>query len=207
VNTHRVVLVGICSLALSGCASMNKSECLTSDWQMIGFEDGVRGSGSQRLTKHRKACAKHGIVPDLAAYQRGRSQGLQEYCQPTKGFALGRSGASYAGACPAELEAGFLDAYNAGHHLWQLKTSVSSADRQINNKKRALDRVKKDLVAKEAALVSDEATSEQRLALLARVKELSEKRGQLQAEIEDLIIVRTQRQGELYAYQAELNLE
>ena len=206
-KTHRVVLVGICGLALSGCASMNKAECLVSDWQMIGYEDGARGSGSQRLAKHRKACAKHGIVPDLAAYQRGRSEGLQEYCQPTRGFALGTSGAAYAGACPAELEAGFLDAYNAGHHLWQLKTSVFSANRRIRSKKSALDQVKKDLVAKEAALVSDEATSEQRMALLAKVKELSEKRGQLQVEIEGLIIVRTQRQGELYAYQAELDLE
>ena len=70
-----------------------------------------------------------------------------------------------------------------------------------------MEQLKKDLVAKEAALVSDEATSAQRLALLAQIKELSETRGQLQAEIEGLIIVRTQREGELYAYQAELKLE
>ena len=205
-NMHRVVLVGICGLALSGCASMNKAECMVSDWQMIGYEDGARGSGSERLAKHRKACAKHGIVPDLDAYKEGRAEGLEEYCQPTRGFALGRSGASYAGACPADLEPDFLEAYDSGHRLWQLKTSVSSANKQIGSKKRALERVKKDLVTKEAALVSDEATSEQRLALLAQIKDLSETRGQLQAEIEDLIIVRTQRQGELYAYQAELNL-
>ena len=185
---------------------MNKAECLVSDWQMIGYEDGAGGSGSERLAKHRKACAKHGIVPDLDAYKEGRAEGLGEYCQPTRGFALGRSGASYAGACPADLEADFLEAYDSGHRLWQLKTSVSSANKQIGSKKRALERVKKDLVTKEAALVSDEATSEQRLALLAQIKDLSETRGQLQAEIEDLIIVRTQRQGELYAYQAELNL-
>ena len=206
-NMYRVVLVVFCSLALSGCASMNKAECLVSDWQMIGYEDGARGSGSQRLAKHRKACAKHGVVPDLAAYKKGRAEGLQEYCQPTKGFALGRSGASYAGVCPAELEADFLDAFDTGHHLWQLKTSVARSNRQISSKKRALERVKKESAAKEAALVSDETTSEQRRALLAQIKALSETRGQLQAEIEDLIIVRTQRQGELYAYRAKLNVE
>ena len=186
---------------------MNKAECLVSDWQMIGYEDGARGYGSQRLARHRKACAKHGIVPDLAAYQQGRSEGLREYCQPTKGFTLGSSGTSYGGVCPAELEADFLAAYNAGHHLRQLRASVASANGQISYRKRALEQVKKDLVAREAALVSDESTTEQRLALLAQIKELSETRGQLQAEIEDLIIVRTQREGELYAYQAELNLE
>ena len=165
---------------------MNKAECLVSDWQMIGYEDGARGYGSQHLARHRKACAKHGVAPDLAAYQQGRSEGLQEYCQPTKGL---------------------LDAYNVGHHLWQLRASVASANGQINYKKRALEQVKQDIVAREAALISDEATSEQRLVLLGQIKELSETRGQLQAEIEDLIVVRTQREGELYAYQAELRLE
>ena len=63
------------------------------------------------------------------------------------------------------------------------------------------------MVAREAALISDEATSEQRLVLLGQIKELAETRGQLHAEIEDLIVVRTQREGELYAYQAELKLE
>ncbi len=186
---------------------MNNADCLVSYWQMIGYEDGSRGYGSQRLARHRKACAKHGVIPDLAAYQQGRSEGLQEYCQPTKGFALGSSGATYGGVCPAELEANFLGAYNAGHHLRQLKASVASANGQISYRKRALEQVKKDLVAREAALISDEATREQRLVLLAQIKQLSESRGQLQAEIEDLIIVRTQREGELYTYQAELSLE
>ena len=186
---------------------MNRAECLVSDWQMIGFEDGARGYGSQHLARHRKACAKHGVAPDLTAYQQGRSEGLEEYCQPTKGFALGSNGAAYAGVCPADLEADFLDAYNAGHHLRQLRASVSSANGQISYKKRALEKVKQDMVAREAALISDEATSEERLVLLGQIKELSETRGQLQAEIEDLIVVRTQREGELYAYQAELRLE
>ncbi len=204
-NTHRTLLVGIVGLVLFGCASMNKSECLVSDWQMIGYEDGARGYGTDRLARHRKACAKHGIAPRLAAYQEGRSQGLQEYCQPTKGFVLGSSGASYGGVCPTELEADFLDAYNSGYHLRQLRASVTNAKGQISYRKRALEKVKQDLVTKEAALVSDGTTSAVRLALLAEIKDLSERRGQLQAEIEGLIVVRTRREEELYTYRAELN--
>lgn len=205
VNTHRTLLVGTVGLVLFGCASMNKSECLVSDWQMIGYEDGARGYGTDRLSRHRKACAKHSVVPDLAGYQEGRLQGLQEYCQPTRGFALGNSGANYGGVCPTELEADFLDAYNSGHHLRQLRASVANAKGQISSKKRALKKVKQDLVKKEAALISDETTSEVRLALLAEVKDLSESRGQLQAEIEDLIVVRTRREEALTTYKAELN--
>ena len=206
-NARGILLVTMVGSVLFGCASMNQAECLVSDWQMIGYEDGARGYGSERLARHRKACAKHAVVPDLAAYQQGRSEGLQEYCQPTKGFTLGSRGAPYRGVCPAELEGSFLDAYNSGHHLRQLRASVANANGQINYKKRALEQVKKDVVAREAAVVSDEATSKERLALLAEIKDLSETRGQLQAEIEDLIIVRTQREEELYAYQAELTLE
>jgi hypothetical protein len=199
------LLVGIVGLVLFGCASMNKSECLVSDWQMIGYEDGARGYGTDRLARHRKACAKHGIAPGLAAYQKGRSQGLQEYCQPTKGFVLGSSGASYAGVCPTELETGFLDAYSSGYHLRQLRASVTNAKGQISYRKRALEKVKQDLVTKEAVLVSDGTTSAVRLALLAEIKDLSERRGQLQAEIEGLIVVRTRREEELYTFKAELN--
>ena len=56
-------------LALNGCASMNADECVMSDWQTICFEDGARGYTMDRLGQHRKACAKHGVAPDLRAYQ------------------------------------------------------------------------------------------------------------------------------------------
>ena len=82
---------------LGGCATMSESECLTVDWQTVGFEDGVAGYSGDRIGQHRKACAKHGVSPDLVGYQRGREAGLREYCQPANGFRVGSHGGSYAG--------------------------------------------------------------------------------------------------------------
>ena len=105
VKTSSVLLVGVCGLALFGCASMNKAECLVSDWQMIGYEDGARGYGSQHLARHRKACAKHGVAPDLAAYQQGRSEGLCRSIGVNRPRALHSesNGAAYAGVAGAPL--------------------------------------------------------------------------------------------------------
>lgn len=83
--------------ALGGCASMNKDECLALDWRTIGYEDGVAGHSGDRVAQHRKACGKHGVVPDLDRYQQGRSEGLQEFCRPIAGFRYGARGALSTG--------------------------------------------------------------------------------------------------------------
>jgi len=187
---------------LGGCASMSGDECVTSDWAAIGYEDGARGYTSDRMSQRRKACAKHGVTPDFAAYQSGREQGLKEYCQPGRGFDVGSSGGRYSGVCSVELEADFLDAYNAGHHLYSLRTNVNRATSRINSKERELERIGDEMRKKEASLISKEATTEERVILLADLKDLSERTGQLEAEIKDLYQQRARYQVELENYQA-----
>ena len=76
IKNSGLVLLAVISAGLSGCATMSGDECMTSDWSAIGYEDGSRGYTTERLTKHRKACAKHGVTLDFTAYQDGRDQGL-----------------------------------------------------------------------------------------------------------------------------------
>lgn len=191
-----VVLAGV-----GGCASMSGDECMTSDWGAIGYEDGARGYTTDRFGQHRKACAKHGVTPDFAAYQRGREQGLVEYCQPGRGFEIGSNGGGYSGVCRADLEGDFLDAYNAGYHLHTLQKNVDSASSRINSKERELERIEEEIHDKEAALISDAATTEQRIVLLKELKDLSERTGQLEAEIRELYELRARSQVELENYQ------
>ena len=82
------LILGLGLIALGGCASMSGDECATSDWTAVGYEDGSRGYTSDRFGNHRKACAKHGITPDFQAYQQGRTDGLVEFCQPSRGYNL-----------------------------------------------------------------------------------------------------------------------
>lgn len=191
-------------IVLSGCAAMSGDECLTSDWRAIGYEDGSQGYGSDRLGQRRKACAKHGVTPDFQAYQNGRSEGLREYCQPQQGFNLGAGGGRYNGVCPAHLEPDFLDAYRTGSQLHTLRSNVNSANYRISAKQRELDNLDEAVGRKEAALIADETTVQDRVLILADLKELSERKGQLEAEILDLVEDRVVHEQQLASYEAML---
>lgn len=198
------VFFAISLVGLGGCATMSADECITSDWHAIGFEDGARGYTADQLGNRRKACAKHGVTPDFEAYQAGRAQGLRQYCQPSRGFSVGSSGSRYNGVCPADLEPGFIDAYNSGHQLYTLRSRVNGATSQINAKERELEDTNEQIHAAEARLISPETTMEDRVLVLADLKDLSERTGQLEAEIADLIEERAVAEQQLAAYQAML---
>jgi hypothetical protein len=203
-KSWNIVWMALVLAGLGGCASMSGDECMTSDWAAIGFEDGARGYTSDHLSKHRKACAKHGVTPDFAAYQNGREQGLVEYCQPGRGFEIGSNGGSYHGVCSANLEGDFLDAYNSGRQLYTLQANVNRATAGINSRQNELDRIDEEILASEAELIDRETTMERRIMLLAELKNLSERIGELDAEIEDLYEQRARYRFELEQYQVAL---
>lgn len=199
-----VILGSLAVLMLSGCATMSGDECATSDWQAIGFEDGSRGYSADRLGNHRKACAKHGVTPDFQAYQTGHDQGLNSFCQPSRGFSLGSNGGSYNGVCAAHREGDFVDAYNSGYHLYNLRSRVNSASSQINYKKNELENNEKSMTEKEVALISSDTLTEERIRIIADLKDLSEDNGQLESEIDQLIHDRAKHEHELESYEAIL---
>ena len=193
-------------VVLTGCSSnMSREECLVSDWHAIGFEDGVRGLTSDRIGRYRKACAEHGVAPDLSAYRSGRSEGLEEFCQPQIGFELGANGGQYRGVCPNHLDGDFVDAYRTGRHLYDLESSVRSASRQIAYKEKRLDVVKATMAENTAALIASETSTEDRARLLLETKELAEEQGRLEGEILDLTEDRGARVEQLEAYRASLD--
>ena len=196
-----VILLTIIVASLSGCATMSGDECMTSDWSAIGYEDGARGYTTDRFANHRKACAKHGVTPDFAAYQSGRDQGLVEYCQPNRGFNVGSNGGRYNGVCSVNLEADFLDAYNAGYHLYSLRSQVNRANSSINSKEHELEEIEDAVLQNGLDIIAKETTQEERILLLADMKDMAERTGQLEAEIKDLYEVRAHARAELEQYQ------
>lgn len=188
--------------ALSGCASMNSAECMTSDWYAIGFEDGAKGASATRIANHRKACAKHGVTPDLQSYNDGREAGLGEYCRPANGYNLGVRGGNYNGVCPPDSEYDFIQAYNSGRERYQMVEAVRSVERQLQTKSREFDKVREELQEKETALIADSTSSGERAILLNDTRELSKRLGELEAEmlaLEREVAVREDRLAEYEA--------
>src|SRR5262245_55831420 len=133
--------------ALSGCNSMSEKECLSTDWRTVGYEDGVNGYAGDRIGRYRNACSEHGVTPDLAQYQAGRDQGLQEFCKPANGFRVGAHGGSYGGVCPADLDESFVDAYQTGRQLYTLRSRVGSAQNELYSIRSEMDQIDRDIVS------------------------------------------------------------
>jgi Protein of unknown function (DUF2799) len=188
-------------LLLAGCASkMSKDECRTVDWRTVGYEDGVAGQPGDRIGEHRRACAEHGVTPDLDAYLAGRTAGLREYCQPHNAYRAGANGYTYFDTCPADLAPAFVKAYDEGRALYVRERKVTETDELIEQKRREIRRLE-DRVAESAFDVIDtNATPEQRTQGVLDTKQAAERIGQLKTEIAQLEQERARYQAELDAY-------
>ncbi|MGH8240077.1 MAG: DUF2799 domain-containing protein, partial [Steroidobacteraceae bacterium] len=184
--------------AVAGCNSMSAQECQSTDWQTVGYEDGVNGYSGDRIGRYRNACSEHGVTPDLARYQAGRDQGLHEFCKPANGFRVGARGAGYSGVCPTDLDESFVDAYQSGRQLYALRSRVGSTQDQIYSMRAELDQIDKDLASVAARIVDPSLTAEQRAQLVVDTKHLAERKGEFKARIPQL-------EGELVGYQRELD--
>lgn len=199
---HVTWLVALLALLVSACSSMGPEECAATDWAAMGYEDGSRGLPSDYFGNHRKACAKHGITADFAAYKAGRAEGLVEFCQPSRGYNLGVSGGRYHGVCDVAMEEEFLDAYQVGHQLYSLRANVQNANSQIAAREAALANIAVAVRDKQALLISDGPTPQERVLLLADIQELSRRTGEIETEIEVLIDERARHETALADYES-----
>ncbi|ALF59441.1 DUF2799 domain-containing protein [Psychrobacter urativorans] len=120
----RLPLLGSIVL-LAGCATLSKEECTVGNWQTIGYNDGVAGYYSDRLAAHAKACAKVGTAPDYQTWERGRQQGLQQYCTTSNAYNIGKRGRDLNSVCPAALANALQQANQQGQRYYNLNKQLT----------------------------------------------------------------------------------
>jgi septal ring factor EnvC (AmiA/AmiB activator) len=86
-----------------------------------------------------------------------------------------------------------------------MESSVRSAGSQISAKERRLDQIPEDILEHEAKLIQDGLTVEQRVLLLAEIKDLAEEAGRLEQEVKALIADKARREDQLADYRASLD--
>ncbi len=188
-------------LLSSGCATMNKSECQTADWVMIGMGDGARGYQELYIDNHRRACAKFGVTPNLNLYRDGYSQGIRQFCTARNGFSIGRRGSHYKGACPGDLEQDFWQAHALGQEIYQCLKKIKSINVAINNKEDEIEKVIATDNNKEQLLIHGELPPTKRAMLLADIKATEKTLSRIEDEIYDLEGLRANGEDKL----ADLN--
>lgn len=168
-----ILTFGFIALFLSGCSTLNKDECKTADWKTIGYADGARGYKASRIDKHRSACSKYYIRPNLDNYTIGRNEGLQQYCIPAMAYKKGISGYNYNGVCRGYNEKIFLNAFNHGLTVYHAKSKLKSLESEYAEEELHINKLEKKLYRKEDKLVSGKLPKDRAIKLLNRTKEIT----------------------------------
>ena len=142
---------------LSACAVMTKQECLSADWQHVGYNVGLSGKVdiSKEFNRRAKTCAKHGSTANWQEFSAGHSDGIVQFCQLDNAVELGVKGARYAinnEVCPDHYYPDFREAFDAGYQLHVLNDRVNesssailSAESYIRDYKKRIKRIDKQL--------------------------------------------------------------
>lgn len=121
---------------VSGCATLDRDQCVNADWYAIGLEDGARGRAVERLGEHRRACAKHNVTPHTERYLAGRSEGMKTFCTYERGFSEGRAGHAHGAGC--SQGSGFPAGYQRGRDLYSLHRRLDEVNKELGRVKTAL---------------------------------------------------------------------
>lgn len=167
----RLALLALVCTGLSGCASMNESECEVANWRQVGYIDGTEGWPESRFADHQRACAKHGVTADLNTYRVGRIEGLRSYCQPARGFQFGLDGRTYNGVCPPNLAPQFLTAYHDGRQIYDLRDRVEEATSDMERLADRIEAIEEQSFDVEQRLRNPDITPEERDRLLDKLRD------------------------------------
>lgn len=188
-------------IVLSGCgggATVSENQCIASDWQTLGYRDGVNGLRSSQLLAHQDACGEHGIIPDRAGYMMGWNEGVREYCQPNNAFEIGERGGGHNNVCPDGMQTTFTTAYREGRKLYLARVEVTDLERSIAEMEQRLEQVKAELVSSATEQLNPMLTTAERVELLAHTQRLNDEKHRLQTDLPPL-------RNELAVKQVELD--
>ena len=187
-------------IAIAGCgggATVSRNQCIASDWQTLGYRDGVNGLRSSQLLKHQDACVEHGIIPDREGYMAGWNTGVREYCKPNRAFEIGESGAGHDNVCPDGMQTQFTTAYREGRSLYLLRVDVQNLEHQIDHMESRMEQIKTELVSSGTAQLNPLLTPAERIELAAHTQRLTEERHRLKKELPHVRSELTRKQVEL----------
>jgi hypothetical protein len=121
------VILALGSL-LSGCASLNKAQCISANWFDLGVDNALSGKRSNYVAEHTQACAKHAITPDFEAYKKGWESGVIKFCTAQSGWRYAMNGRYYHDTCSEEAERDFLPAYRLGRKIRDKKDQLKALE-------------------------------------------------------------------------------
>ena len=127
-----LIIIGLASAVLSGCAVMSEEECRTTNWYDKGYSDGTQGVGSGMLAEYVDACRKV-VSVNQHEYMQGRREGAEVYCTNDNAFNLGTENAQISDICSVSSNsAGFNRYYKRGNAVYKANAALARLDEELN---------------------------------------------------------------------------
>jgi len=128
----RAGVLGVALIALGSCATLNEDQCREVSWEQLGYDDGQAGRNSSHVDLHRQACQRYDISVNASEWREGWESGIRQFCTPQNGLNEGRAGRSYANSCPADVRAGFEDAYRVAKAVHDARAASQRQNRELD---------------------------------------------------------------------------
>ena len=129
-STSALSVMAAALFILSGCAttqSLTPQQCQSSNWQEVGYADGIRGSSGAYFGHYINSCASVvGATPNRIQWEQGRQQGLKNYCTELNAYKLGREGYDWQPVCPLEGISKLEEAYSQGRYYYIRQRDLDS---------------------------------------------------------------------------------
>lgn len=118
---------------LTDRSGLDREACANSDWWELGRQDGTQGEPVDKYDKRLSECRMGSDKSRENLYLNGRNAGLAEYCQPSNGFEIGRTGQFYFYVCPVDTEVDFVSRYRIGRRVYQLEIANKNLNKNIES--------------------------------------------------------------------------
>ena len=166
-------------LGVINTPTVSGDPCKFADWFEVGRVDGLNGVSIETST-YVGRCKALDTPVDQELYSAGWERGLVDYCTPDRAYDAGRTGESYGGVCPKNLEAKFLKRFKLGAEISALEKKNAQLASAVESKLVELDSILKD------ALQRMPSSESKKQALESEIKKLRNDVAQNENQIREL---------------------
>lgn len=129
------------------------------------------------------------ICPSHSEYRKGFADGLKSFCTYQSGYDYGLAGGSYQRTCPAKLEDGFLQGYDAGSHIYSLQNQLADLQAHLQ----ALEASREDnkqfqQELKQQLILDGDLNSEDRAHILLDIDRLRDESDDLKKQKKEVLM-------------------
>lgn len=164
-NCIRVIGISLLTILLANCKTLTQEECLSANWEVIGFEDGALGKPSSFVERHQDTCSKFKVEPNLQVYLQGHAQGLNRYCTYQSGMVLAKNGSDYNLVCSANVFREFKKGFERGKNILSVQQQIQQVHSTVNQQANRLTEI--DLLTKlKQNQLSEQSLLDEQLRLL-----------------------------------------